>query len=587
MTARPNVKKLARKQRFEGLAAALRYHDWAQLTDGSYVDLGIVVRRDAISALAASEDPRAADAISRALNDGARAVRLAAVTALRDRREPVVAPALASAYLSSDATGDEATRSAALDALSAIPMSTAAPLVRAVVERHGDRYLNESEHALLGALAGGGEQAEQLTVAALVDALGHGRPTAQERAVQGLVGLGSASVPALIEAMDDEQRRARAAVALGRCGDGRAVEALIGLLADGDPAVRRAAAETLGELRDPRSAEALLAAARDESHETRVAAASALDRLGSAGLLVEIAGMSRQAPMAEPTDDWSQRLDPPIAEPTAHWSNGLEPPIAEPTPHWSQRLGRRLRGPSAPEDAYGVAVPHVPATEPPPAPADPTPVPAAQDPTPVPAAQADPTPMPAAQADKLELEPRATGMSLVALNRPASRTRRVRPWAIIGLMLGVFVVAGVAAALLLPVASKKTGNKTILTTPAALPVTPTHRHRRHRVHRPIPAPVASQPSTVRLQLVPTGRVYVCLVDGTGRTLIPGLIFSAGQTIPTETARKMRLTLGSVSVHMKVNGSVVNVASSPSLGFLLKPGGHSLLPLAQQPTCAGA
>ena len=53
----------------------------------------------------------------------------------------------------------------------------------------------------------------------------------------------------------------------------------------------------------------------------------------------------------------------------------------------------------------------------------------------------------AAQADKLELEPRATGMSLVALSRPASRTRRVRPWAIIGLMLGVFVVAGVAAAL--------------------------------------------------------------------------------------------------------------------------------------------
>jgi hypothetical protein len=47
MTARPNLKKLARKQRFEGLAAALRYHDWAQLTDGSYVDLGIVVRRDA------------------------------------------------------------------------------------------------------------------------------------------------------------------------------------------------------------------------------------------------------------------------------------------------------------------------------------------------------------------------------------------------------------------------------------------------------------------------------------------------------------------------------------------------------------
>ena len=33
---------------------------------------------------------------------------------------------------------------------------------------------------------------------------------------------------------------------------------------------------------------------------------------------------------------------------------------------------------------------------------------------------------------------------------------------------------------------------------------------------------------------PTGQVYVCLDDGTGKKLIPGQIFGAGQTIPTET-----------------------------------------------------
>ena len=55
------------------------------------------------------------------------------------------------------------------------------------------------------------------------------------------------------------------------------------------------------------------------------------------------------------------------------------------------------------------------------------------------------------------------------------------------------------------------------------------------------------------------RVYVCLVDGTGKKLIPGQIFNTGQTIPTETAPKLLLTLGNASVQMKVNGTSVTVA----------------------------
>ena len=57
-----------------------------------------------------------------------------------------------------------------------------------------------------------------------------------------------------------------------------------------------------------------------------------------------------------------------------------------------------------------------------------------------------------------------------------------------------------------------------------------------------PPPVAT-PTTVKLQLVPTGPVYVCLVDGAGKQADPGQIFAAGQTIPTETAPKLLLTLG--------------------------------------------
>ena len=66
-------------------------------------------------------------------------------------------------------------------------------------------------------------------------------------------------------------------------------------------------------------------------------------------------------------------------------------------------------------------------------------------------------------------------------------------------------------------------------------------------------------------------MYVCLVNGAGKKLIPGLIFSTGQTIPTSASSKLLLTLGNNSVKMKVNGVSVPVApSSGSIGYRLVP-----------------
>jgi hypothetical protein len=94
------------------------------------------------------------------------------------------------------------------------------------------------------------------------------------------------------------------------------------------------------------------------------------------------------------------------------------------------------------------------------------------------------------------------------------------------------------------------------------------------------------PTTAKLQLTPTGTVYVCLVDGTGKKLIPGTIFSSGQTIPTETAPKLLLTLGNASVTMKVNGVRVTVApSATAIGFLIQPSGTTHLSASKEPTCA--
>ena len=159
-------------------------------------------------------------------------------------------------------------------------------------------------------------------------------------------------------------------------------------------------------------------------------------------------------------------------------------------------------------------------------------------------------------------------------DRPPRR-RGVPPWLVIAAVLVIVVVV------LFFVGRNNPGSKSPSTTPAGTTTTHNARHRprKRRVHKAVP-------TTVKLQLQPTGQVYVCLVDGTGKKLIPGLIFNTGQTIPTKSASKLLLTLGNNNVKMKVNGIPVPVtASAGSIGYRLVPGGHSALSAAQQPKCA--
>lgn len=150
----------------------------------------------------------------------------------------------------------------------------------------------------------------------------------------------------------------------------------------------------------------------------------------------------------------------------------------------------------------------------------------------------------------------------------------IPPWlAVVGVLVAVVVAlyfVGIRS-------SPKAGSTT--STPTT---SPTHHHH-HRHHS---GPAKPKPTLVKLQLIPTGQVYVCLVDGNGKTLIPGVIYDTGQTIPTKTAPKMLLTLGNNSVQMKVNGvSVPVAASSTAIGFELLPGSHHSLPPTDQPRCA--
>jgi cytoskeletal protein RodZ len=158
----------------------------------------------------------------------------------------------------------------------------------------------------------------------------------------------------------------------------------------------------------------------------------------------------------------------------------------------------------------------------------------------------------------------------------AARGPLLPPWAIIGVVLVAIVVV------LYLIGTAGNDNKTASTSSTGTHAgTTTHKAKKKRRHR-----ATAKTTTVKLELVPTGTVYVCLVDGTGKKLIPGQIYASGQKIPTETASKLLLTLGNASVQMKVNGTPVKVTpSSSSIGFMLMPSGNKAIPPSQQPRCA--
>jgi hypothetical protein len=102
------------------------------------------------------------------------------------------------------------------------------------------------------------------------------------------------------------------------------------------------------------------------------------------------------------------------------------------------------------------------------------------------------------------------------------------------------------------------------------------KHRKQRRH----------PTRVRLRIVPTGPVYVCLEDARGRAVIDKETLQAGAATRTFTGRRFRVTFGTSNVRMRVNGR--NYAVPPStnpIGYDLRPGRKPRrLASAHQPTC---
>lgn len=107
------------------------------------------------------------------------------------------------------------------------------------------------------------------------------------------------------------------------------------------------------------------------------------------------------------------------------------------------------------------------------------------------------------------------------------------------------------------------------------------KHRRHKGRR---KPVA-RPSTVKVQIVPTGNVYVCLTDARGHALIRGATLTAGRASPPFTGRKFLVTLGNGQARLRLNGHTVGVPRrAVPVSYVITPAGHKPLPAAKAPRC---
>ena len=118
----------------------------------------------------------------------------------------------------------------------------------------------------------------------LTAALHHRNPQIRRGAAEVLADLGSrasASVPALIQALNDKEEsvRAQAAKALGAIGDASSVPQLVAALNDPQPSVRGACAESLGKMRAIASVPALAQKLSDPEACVAVKCAQALWRI--------------------------------------------------------------------------------------------------------------------------------------------------------------------------------------------------------------------------------------------------------------------------------------------------------------------
>jgi cytoskeleton protein RodZ len=94
------------------------------------------------------------------------------------------------------------------------------------------------------------------------------------------------------------------------------------------------------------------------------------------------------------------------------------------------------------------------------------------------------------------------------------------------------------------------------------------------------------PKFVRLEVIPTGQVYVCLEAAGGRRLIPGVILNAASPHKVYRSSEFRVTVGNGNVQLRINGRIRTVpAVRDGIGYRIVPRtGREVLQPHDRPDC---
>ena len=158
------------------------------------------------------------------------------------------------------------------------------------------------------------------------------------------------------------------------------------------------------------------------------------------------------------------------------------------------------------------------------------------------------------------------------------RRRRTAPGALRDVAVAAVVLLVIGGLILIGQLGGDNGNDS----GGPAPVTTAAKHKpRPQKQKAKPKPQA--PKRVRLTLVATGPVYVCLRAGE-KVLVPGRTIAVGQKIGPFKSKRFAMTFGNSNVTMRVNGKKLTVPpSSGATGYAVdRKGRHQLS--GRLPTC---
>ena len=162
---------------------------------------------------------------------------------------------------------------------------------------------------------------------------------------------------------------------------------------------------------------------------------------------------------------------------------------------------------------------------------------------------------------------RPAGMDVTPLNlRRQRRSRRVAPRIGPGIVVVLGIVALLGALYLLGVSGEGGDEQE----PPAAVETATPTPKKSSNARRKKRAAATKP--MRVSIVATGEVYVCMENSRGRAVVDKETLSAGQRTRTFTGRRFKVTFGTAAARIRQNGKSYRVAESEDpVGYQLRSG----------------